>query len=367
MFGASMPRSIARNAVATRAVQGLQVALHPLLSAERRRLGSRRSVGGRKVGYPSRPSACRASRRNPPSSQPRCRSPRWSRSTAAARRLATWTIGSPANSRSRCRLLGGHGNWRSVPTRRATRCARDCRPARPVLDQRRHMDVATADALFGSEGAEAFAHPAVTRRVADLETRRPRKRCADGQQPAAVQLGSFCREPTHVGQVGSEFVDAMAHGRVGLDLAAGQLELKIQSQCRRGFRNRSIVGGRQPGVGSTRMNSSSTPTVGVVDSWRPAVDSVEQVAPMLASTRSVEGGNRPEEAPFSSGERGLWSALPTSRKRQRVLAHRMNLGTGVPGKTYCVGLGKTRPQGMSHPLFHPRVDLSAHPSPSRGS
>src|SRR3972149_5756922 len=103
------------------------------------------------------------------------------------------------------------------------------------------------------------------------------------------------------------------------------------------------------------MNSSSTPTVGVVDSWRPAVDSVEQVAPMLASTRSVEGGNRPEEAPFSSGERGLWSALPTSRKRQRVLAHRMNLGTGVPGKTYCVGLGKTRPQGMSHPLFPPRV------------
>ncbi|XGU21965.1 hypothetical protein ACETU7_30130 [Rhodococcus sp. 3Y1] len=38
-----------------------------------------------------------------------------------------------------------------------------------------HMDVATADALFGSEGAEAFAHPAVTRRVADLETRRPRR------------------------------------------------------------------------------------------------------------------------------------------------------------------------------------------------
>ncbi len=111
------------------------------------------------------------------------------------------------------------------------------------------------------------------------------------------------------------------------------------------------------------MNSSSTPTVGVVDSWRPAVDSVEQVAPMLASTRSVEGGNRPEEAPFSSGERGgLWSALPTSRKRQRVLAHRMNLGTGVPRKTYCVGLGKTRPpQACLTPPISPSCGLVRTP------
>ena len=249
MFGALDAPGLSRaTQLPPEPVQGLQVALRPLLSAERRRLGSRRSVGGRKVGYPSRPSACRASRRNPPSSQPRCRSPRWSRSTAAARRRATWTIGIARPTRE-------VGVDSLVDTGIGAQCQQGGQPDAHVIADLHglylisdaHMDVATADALFGSEGAEAFAHPAVTRRVADLETRRPRKRCADGQQPAAVQLCSFCREPTHVGQVGSEFVDAMAHGRVGLDLAAGQLELKIQTQCRRGFRNRSIVGGRQPG------------------------------------------------------------------------------------------------------------------------
>ena len=150
-----------------------------------------------------------------------------------------------------------------------------------------HRDVhmASADALLVGDHAELLGDLAVARGVGDRELVRHGRRQRDGEQLRAVGLGGFGGDRGAAGSAAarSSSLPLDDVGR-GLDLAAGQLELRASTPRSAAWSATALFTATgSPVVGSTRRNSSSTPKVG----WLAMAEDIDP-----ARRRSHDGPDR---------------------------------------------------------------------------
>ena len=232
----------------------------------RRRPGPRSSGSWPTAARPNRPCRRRAWRRRPASSARRRRTRRRSPGAAADPRWASGSTGCCANWRIRCRRCGRSPSWRSAPTALAATAATGCSPVIggiPVGHGDVHM--AAADALLVGDHAEPFGDLVGSAGVSVIGNScgtvggRP---TASNRAPSA-SAASAATLRSRV-QLGPQFVAACQRRRSSV--STWQV---VNSNCRSTPRSAAcratdVHCGRPvaPVSGSTRRNSSSTPTVG---------------------------------------------------------------------------------------------------------
>ena len=116
----------------------------------------------------------------------------------------------------------------------------------PVGDGDVHMT--SADALLVGDHAEPLRESAVARIVGDRELVRHRRRQPDGEQSRSVGLRRLRRDAPQPGQLGPQFLAGVGDVGRRLDLAAGQLELQLDSARGGVAGDRLIAGDRFAGV-----------------------------------------------------------------------------------------------------------------------
>ena len=146
-------------------------------------------------------------------------------------------------------------------------------------------------------------------------------------------------------------------GGVGLDLAAGQLELKIQTQCRRGFRNRSIVGGRQPG-GRVDEDEFFFDADGRGRRFVAASGGFGRAGGAHARVYPVGRRRKPTRgSPVLVGRTGPVVGLANiSEASTSPCTPYESGGLACLGKRTVSDSVKRDPKACLNPLFHPRVD-----------
>ena len=91
------------------------------------------------------------------------------------------------------------------------------------------VHMAAADALLVGDHAEPLRDLAVPRHFGDRELVRHGRRQADGEQPRSAGLGGLGGDAPQPGQLGPQLVAGVCDLGRRLDLAAGQLQLQLDS------------------------------------------------------------------------------------------------------------------------------------------